>query len=254
MQTWLDGSQEWRLQVAKASRDAVTSVKLAQSGLRGSDHCLDGTAGVAAAFAGQPFAFDASGWKILDVAFKPYPGCAFNQAPVHALRLLIRQKGIDPRRIASVDVRMHPTDANYPGVNAYGPFSSPSGAIMSGPFMLAATLRDGLPRVAHFDKEFGASPFHENSRKVRILADPSVARWQCRLAVTLADGTVHDMRFEEPRPFVFDWARTVELCEQVSQEWPMPPDLRQARFSALAGAVQALASDEDWQALRGAIY
>ncbi len=41
-----------------------------------------------------------------------------------------------------VDLAMHPLDAAYPGIDAHGPFATPSGAIMSAPFMLAATLLD----------------------------------------------------------------------------------------------------------------
>src|SRR5690606_1883816 len=73
MQTWVDGSDEWRLQVAKTSRNAVESVLLARAGLKGSPHSLEGTSGFVRAYTGGSLQFHPDGWRILDMAYKPYP-------------------------------------------------------------------------------------------------------------------------------------------------------------------------------------
>lgn len=247
LQPWVDGSQEWRLQVAKASRDAVDSALLARAGMQGAPRCLEGGSGFAQAYAGTPPAPDTavfSGWHLPRMAFKPYPGCAFNQSAVHALRALLET--VDAGQVVAVDVAMHPLDAAYPGIDAHGPFATPSGAIMSAPFMLAATLRDGQPGMAHFSTQFGPGPLHARAASVRVRACASVARWACRLSLTLADGTVHAGGCDGG--FVLDARQTRALCQGVAREWPGGP----ARFAALAEAAEGGAPA--WPALCAAAY
>ncbi|KDB68447.1 MmgE/PrpD family protein [Bordetella bronchiseptica] len=253
MQPWVDGSQEWRLQVAKASRDAVSAALLARAGLQGARRALEGDSGFARAYAGGAAGpADFSGWRLPEMAFKPYPGCAFNQAPVHALRELLRRTGIDPGQVAALEVAMHPFDAGYPGIDAYGPFPSPSGAIMSAPFMLAATLQDGQPGMAHFGRDYADGPLHARSARVRIRACETVARWACRVVATLEDGTRHEGACDGG--FVLDWAQTVALGRAVSREWPGAGQPR--RYAALARAVEDLEASAraGWPALQAAAY
>ncbi|MGB3290741.1 MAG: MmgE/PrpD family protein [Burkholderiaceae bacterium] len=251
MQTWIDGSDEWRLQVAKTSRDAVTAALLASAGMQGSAKCLDGQAGFMQAFGGQCVGFDPAGWNILDMTFKAYPGCAFNQAPVHALRQLLDRSAMNPADVASIALVMNPLDAAYPGICEYGPFSSPSGAIMSAPFMLMATLEDGRPKMTHFSALFHQGPWHEKSRMVRIEASDAIDRWTCRIALTTHDGVVHSLHMKRPTPFVYDWEETVALCKQVSAEWA--GDASSQRFDDLMLAVSRLDAGNDRSALKSAL-
>ncbi len=161
---------------------------------------------------------------------------------MHALRALLAT--IDAGQVVAVDLAMHPLDAAYPGIDAHGPFATPSGAIMSAPFMLAATLQDGQPGMAHFTAQFGQGPLHARSAMVKVRACESVNRWACRLSLTLADGTVHTGGCEGD--FVLDARRTRELCRDVAREWPGGP----AGFADLARAVRG----QDWPALRAAAY
>jgi 2-methylcitrate dehydratase PrpD len=231
LQCWVQGTPEWRLQVAHASRSGVVAALLAEQGMSGTKKALEGESGFYKAFAAGAPPLVLEGWEIRDVTFKPYPGCAFNQSPVHALRLLLRQHAISTGEVEQATVDMNPQDLGYPGVSSYGPFETSAGAIMSGPFMLAATLRDGAPAWAHFAQEYGAGPLHAASRIVRLRADDSLARWTCRIGVRLRDGSSHEILFKEARPFVMDWQDTVELLRPVVAEWRLPD--AQQRFADL---------------------
>ncbi len=219
LQTWADGSQEWRLQIAKTSRDGVQAALLAKAGVSGAEFCLEGDNGFGAAYAGTVPTLDFSGWRTPQMVFKPYPGCAFNQAPVQALRDLKAAVAFEADEVAQLDICMHPSDAEYPGVALHGPFESPSGAIMSAPFMLAATLVHGVPRIAHFERQHLEHDLHQLARRMRVRSSASIAPWTCELALTTTAGQVHRQRFDPERPFRLDWDQTLALAAQVAQEW-----------------------------------
>lgn len=253
LQTWADGSDEWRFQIAKASRDGVHAALLAQAGVRGAEHCLEGANGFGQAYAAAVPVLDFAAWHTPQISFKPYPGCAFNQAPVQALRELLLRDGIDPRRIRHIMVRMHPADAAYPGVAACGPFESPAAAIMSAPFMLAATLQDGQPAMAHFETQFQSPSLQALAGRVQVHADASLAPWKCAIALETDAGAVHRHDFAHAQPFVLDWERTRVLACQVSAEWPAPGA---ASFAALESGVRmiGLGHDHALSHLQQAIY
>lgn len=219
LQTWTDGSQEWRLQIAKTSRDGVHAALLAREGVSGAQFCLEGSSGFGAAYAGALPTLDFSGWRTPQMVFKPYPGCAFNQAPVQALRDLQAAVVFDAAAVEQLDIYMHPSDAQYPGVARHGPFESPSGAIMSAPFMLAATLVHGAPRMAHFEQQLSQPQLHQLARRIRVHASAQIAPWACELALTTKAGAMHRQRFNPEHPFQLDWDQTQALAAQVAREW-----------------------------------
>lgn len=219
LQTWTDGSQEWRLQIAKASRDGVHAALLAQAGVSGAQFCLEGSSGFGAAYAGALPTLDFTGWRTPQMVFKPYPGCAFNQAPVQALRDLQATVAFDAAEVEQLDIYMHPSDAQYPGVARHGPFESPSGAIMSAPFMLAATLVHGLPRTAHFERQLLEPDLHSLARRIRVHSSAAIAPWTCALELTTTAGQLYTQRFNPERPFWLDWEQTQALVAQVAREW-----------------------------------
>lgn len=252
MQTWAEGSDEWRLQIARTSQGGVLASQLASQGLRGAMYSLEGRSGFAQAYAGGPFELDLSGWRLDGITFKPYPGCAVNQAPVSCLIALLRQHGIDGADVAGLRLDMSPSDASYPGVDALGPFSSAGGAIMSAQFMLAATLRDGQPGVAHFEREFSDGPLHAFSRRIVIRSSSELARGRCRITVETHGGASHTRTFEDEHPFVFTWAETESLVRRIADEWPDQTSAE--RVGMLVAAVRKLGDGGSLQDLESALY
>ncbi|WP_454694234.1 MmgE/PrpD family protein [Achromobacter aegrifaciens] len=220
LQTWTDGSQEWRLQIAKTSRDGVHAALLARDGVAGAEFCLEGRSGFGAAYAGQTPVLDFDGWCAPEMVFKPYPGCAFNQAPVQALRDLMAAAAVDAAAVERLEIRMNPADAGYPGVALHGPFESPSGAIMSAPFMLAATLLHGMPRIAHFESQQQRADLHLLSQRIQVHPSPAVRPWTCELELRTYAGEVHRQVFSPSTPFRLDWKQTLTLAADVAKEWP----------------------------------
>lgn len=247
IQCWQEGTPEWRLQVAHASQAGVHAALLAEHGVEGASLALEGSHGFYRAFAGECPQLKLEGWDILDVVFKPYPGCAFNQSSIHALRCLVADERIDSSYIASVIFRMNPEDAAFPGLAAQGPFDSAGGALMSASFMAAATLRDGYPMRRHFTQEYFAESLQALCFQVSVVPESRVSRWSCEVEIFLKDGTSRTRSLDSRNaPFAWGWRETVENLRPLASEWTLPEaPQRYAALSALLSDLERTQSIDD---------
>lgn len=95
MRTRADGSDEWRLQIARASQGVAMTALLARGALNGVHRSLEVRSGFATAYSGAALRLDLSGWRVPAIAFKPFLGCTINQAAVSCLVQLLRENRFD---------------------------------------------------------------------------------------------------------------------------------------------------------------
>lgn len=193
LQSFDDGTDEWRYQVGMAARTGWMATELARAGSVSAPRAFEGRNGFVRSYARAEC--DVQGlasrlgeeWSIRRVTFKPFPVCAFNQTPVHAC-MALREK-IARRRITAVCVRMNPYEAGYAGMNSVGPFQSISGTLMSIPFCVASTLLYGVPTMSKMtsydDREVNAL-----IARIRLQSDESVPRLSSVIELELEDGTM----------------------------------------------------------------
>ncbi|MGD9862688.1 MAG: MmgE/PrpD family protein [Pseudodonghicola sp.] len=191
LQTFAEGTDEWRYQVGMTAQAGWTATELARAGSVSLRQAYEGAKGLARAFADQPLDTAAvtakigRDWQTLRVAFKPFPVCAFNQTPVTAaLGLRDRLQG---RRVARATVRMNPYECGYAGMDSKGPFSTIGGTLMSIPFCIAQTLLRGAPSMAMMT-EYDDAEINALVDRVDLLADDSVPTLCCRIELKLEDG------------------------------------------------------------------
>jgi 2-methylcitrate dehydratase PrpD len=141
------GTHECRFQGGWAAMSGVLAARLAAAGIAASPSAFEGPGGFLACYAplAEPALSDSVGaelgerWQTLNVTFKPYPVCAFNQsAALAALRLAAR--GLDPAAIAAIRVSMPTREATYLGVDFGGPFTTLEQTQMSVQLCVAAAL------------------------------------------------------------------------------------------------------------------
>ncbi|WP_442581096.1 MmgE/PrpD family protein [Mesorhizobium sp. ASY16-5R] len=191
LQSFNDGTDEWRYQVGIAAATGLRAAMLAAAGSVSAPNAIEGKAGFVHAFARHGCDVEALAsslgrhWAIERVTFKPYPVCAFNQTPVEAA-LAMRSKlaGQAPQ---SVTVRMNAYETGYPGMLEYGPFATVSGTLMSVPFCIATTLLYGAPdmrRMTTYDDEAVALL----SSKIEVVTDPCVANLSTIIEVKTTSG------------------------------------------------------------------
>jgi 2-methylcitrate dehydratase PrpD len=194
-QTWLAGTDEWRYQTAFASRNAYTSARLAAEGARGAADTLEGANGFHRAFADaavDPAAIlDGLGatWALDDILLKPYPVCAFNQAPVQQLLELRAAHGLRPEAIERIEARLTPEDLAYPGVDAAVAPETRAAALMDLRTCLAIAALEGDVTVD--DLERPARPeVRSLAARVELVRDPTIATHTSSVAVTTPGGVV----------------------------------------------------------------
>ncbi len=240
LQSFSDGTDEWRYQVGLAAQIGLAAAELARAGSVSAPHAIEGKSGFVRAFARQDCDVDAllSGlgrdWAVMRVTFKPFPVCAFNQTPVTAA-LAMREK-LGGAGIAAVRVHMNPYETGYAGMDATGPFDSISGTLMSIPFCMATTLLHGVPDMARMttydDREVNAL-----IPRIQLVSDASVPSLCCRIEISTADARtlVQDQRMTT-RDFAFDRKGVSALIRRIGAEQAVPAQ----SYDAIEAFVDAL--------------
>jgi 2-methylcitrate dehydratase PrpD len=226
LQSFADGTDEWRYQVGVAARIGLVAAELARAGSVSAPHAIEGKAGFVRAFARVDCDPDAltstlgQRWAIHRVTFKPHPVCAFNQTPVTAALGL--REAIGDREIADVCVRMNPYEVGYAGMDAHGPFQTISGTLMSIPFCVATTLVHGVPTMALMTR-YDDERVNALERRVRLIADEQVPTLCCRIEVRTAEGRSLErdqrMTFAD---YAYDRTGVSRLARRIGAETGVP--------------------------------
>jgi 2-methylcitrate dehydratase PrpD len=226
LQSFTDGTDEWRYQVGVAAQVGLVAAELACAGSVSAPHAIEGKAGFVRAFARQDCDVEAllsglgSDWAVMRVTFKPFPVCAFNQTPVTAA-LAMREK-LGGAGIAAVRVHMNPYETGYAGMDATGPFDSVSGTLMSIPFCIATTLLHGVPDMARMTT-YGDREVNALIPRIQLVSDAGVPQLCCRIELTTSDGRalVQDQRMTT-RDFAFDRKGVSALVRRIGAEQAIP--------------------------------
>ena len=226
LQTFADGTDEWRYQVGVAARLGLVAAELARAGSVSAPHAFEGPSGLVRSFAKMDCDADAltatlgQDWAVMRVTFKPYPVCAFNQTPVTAALNL--RKDLAGVEIKSVRVRMNPYETGYAGMDAVGPFNSVSGTLMSIPFCIAATLLYGVPDMRRM-LTYDDAAVNKLISSIKLISDAQVPTLCCKIEVDTADGRtlVQDQRMGFA-DYSFDRAAVSALIRRIGREQAVP--------------------------------
>jgi 2-methylcitrate dehydratase PrpD len=226
LQSFADGTDEWRYQVGVVAKTGWLATELAKAGSVSALHAFEGKSGFVRAFARTDCDVDAlarrlgSDWAILRVTFKPYPVCAFNQTPVTAA-LALREK-LANDAIKAVRVHMNPYETGYAGMDAVGPFNSISGTLMSIPFCIAATLLYGVPDMKRMTT-YDDPKVNELIGRIALVSDKKVATLSTVIEAETADGRtlLQDQRMTV-RDYAYDRAGVSQLVRRIGAEQNVP--------------------------------
>lgn len=228
LQSFSDGTDEWRYQPGIAARNGLAAVELARAGSVSAPHAFEGKTGFARSFArvecdvAKLAGGLGSDWAIHRVTFKPFPVCAFNQTPVTAALELKSMLAGAP--IKSVSVRMNPYECGYAGMDAVGPFNSVSGTLMSIPFCIALTLAHGVPDMRRMTT-YDDPAVNALVSRVKLIPDASVPTLSAVLEAETADGRHLERRQPmTPKDFSYDRAGTSALVRRIGREQGVPPE------------------------------
>jgi 2-methylcitrate dehydratase PrpD len=226
LQSFADGTDEWRYQVGYAGLNGLLAAQLAAEGSLSAPHAFEGAAGFARTFARTECDVDALAsklgreWSIHRVTFKPYPVCAFNQTPVIAALGLRAQLAGEP--LTAVRVRMNPYETGYAGMDSKGPFTTVAGTLMSIPFCVALTVLRGDPTMAAMTT-YDDGEVNALMAKIELVPDDGVARLCCVIEAETDGGQT--LTRDQPmttEDFNYGWDEVLDLVFRVGVESAVP--------------------------------
>ncbi len=226
LQSFTDGTDEWRYQVGVIARNGWAAAELARAGSVSAPEAFEGKTGFVRSYAGRDCDVEAlvarlgDDWSTLRVTFKPFPVCAFNQTPVTGA-LILREK-LGDRPLRAVRVRMNPYETGYAGMDAVGPFGSISGTLMSIPFCIATTLVHGVPDMRRMTT-YDDPAVNALIPKIVLVSDPSVPILSAVIEVEDAAGgvTVQHQTMTHV-DYAYDRPRVSELIRRIGREEGVP--------------------------------
>lgn len=192
-QVWAESSPEWALQLGFTARNGVTSALAAQNGAVASRQILEGPMGFCHAYAGASTAAENATdrlgeiWQISEATVKFYPVCAILQGPVDKMLELSRAHDLAAADVEQVVLELNPFEANYPGTDNPGPYTTHTATMMSGQFCVGLALCnrevtiDGMLR-------FDDAQVNSLATRVRVVGDDKLALRSCRLKIRTTDG------------------------------------------------------------------
>jgi 2-methylcitrate dehydratase PrpD len=229
LQSFTDGTDEWRYQVGVAARNGLTAAELAKAGSVSAMGALEGKAGFVRAYARvapEPAKLlDRLGkeWSALRVTYKPFPVCAFNQTPVTA-GLALREK-LGGQGIRAVRVRMNPYETGYAGMTEKGPFTTISGTLMSIPFCIAVTILHGAPDMRRMTT-YDDPAINGLVEKIALVSDEAVPNLSAVIEVDTADGKTitHEQRMTF-KDYAYDWNGVSQLMRRIGAQEGIAPEI-----------------------------
>lgn len=250
LQSFDDGTDEWRYQVGMTARNGWLAAELAAAGSVSAEHAIEGRHGFVRAFA--RIDCDVEGllaplgrrWSIHRVAFKPYPVCAFNQTPVGAA-LRLRERLAGARQPARIRVRMNPYETGYAGMDSKGPFSTISGTLMSIPFCIANALLRGAPSLRDMTR-YDDAEVNALVERIDLVPDEGVERLCCVIEAQWDDGAspMVEALNMTAADYSYDRAGVKALVARVGAEVGLPPalfdDLERFADDPAAAGIDAL--------------
>lgn len=226
LQSFAEGTDEWRYQVGVVGKVGWLAAELAKAGSISAVQAFEGKSGFVRTFARIDCDVDAlsamlgQDWAILRATFKPFPVCAFNQTPVTAA-LVLREK-LGNAGIRGVRVRMNPYETGYAGMDAVGPFNSVSGTLMSIPFCIAATLIYGIPDMKRMTT-YDDAKLNGFINRITLISDPSVPTLSCVIEADTTDGhTLTQNQHMTTADFAYDRAGVSQLVRRIGAEQDVP--------------------------------
>ena len=202
-----DAADSKQLHTAMAAANGLASAVLAQEGLTGAQHILEGPQGLAAGMSrdADPTRLTAglgSRWALAETSFKFHASCRHTHPAADALQQVMQQHGLKAGQIDTITTHVH-----QGAIDVLGPVVDPQ-TVHQGKFSMGTVLglvaQFGAAGLTEFDASFKDPAVVALRQKVTMQLDPEVdaaypQRWIGKVTVTTTDGRVLHGRVDEPK-------------------------------------------------------
>lgn len=182
-QSHVDGSIGVRVNQGRIAREAVFNARLAQRSITGPRNFLTGIFGYLHLYGKDQFTgsdlFDGLGktYKMQEIGFKKYPGCAMAAGPTDVALSMLRQYDLDTSRIQSVRLFLPPYGFRLVGHEFKIGDNPTVDGQFSAQYCVANVLLRGSSRIRHFTREAVCDrKIGKLISKISVMPDEQVAR------------------------------------------------------------------------------
>ncbi len=221
----VDGSVSARVLQGDTSRAGIMSAQLAQKGITGPIHFLEGFYGYFNLYAKGRYDPEAVAgelgqrYEFYKTFIKKHPSCGTTNSAVDAVFELVEEQDLTPEEVADIQVKVTPFTFHFTGRPfEYGDNPRIS-AMYSIQYCVANALLRKSCRLDHFDESSVRDPtLLELIKKIHpAIADPSLDRLTdigSLMEVIMKDGTVHKKFVEFPKGTLQNPLTKEELIEK----------------------------------------
>jgi 2-methylcitrate dehydratase PrpD len=235
------GTDEYPFQVGFAARNGLTAALLAREGITGTATALTGRAGFFRAFGkrGKDYAKRLAAdlgvtYELERVTYKPYPGGQWHRSVISAIVALRDQAGV--AMVEAAEIRMHPFEANFLGVDYNGPYRTYAQAFFSMPFCAALAWLHGTVTFAALNC-FDDPSVLDLVTRTRVISDDTCERYKPLIRIKLSNGhTLERTETAGEDRYFLSWEIAVNMTRQFCTEAGVP----QTHADALIATVQGI--------------
>jgi len=216
-QSNIDGSLAVRFIQASASREGLICAQLAKNGITGPENFLEGTYGYLHLYGRDKYRPEAviadlgHRFEMKNTIFKKYPSCGCTLASTDAILDLVREKGLTPDNVATIEVTVSP----YAYKLAGHPFELGDNPKVNAQFSIQYCVANGLlrggSRLCHFDESLVRDDKVLSLIKdIQVVVDPNLGKTgsqpgsfsthlSVRMKVVTKDGGLYHKNVYQPR-------------------------------------------------------
>jgi len=144
-----------------------------------------------------------------------------------AAALALRQAGLDPDNIASIEVHQNAHFASYPGTSFRGPYERPAQAMASTAYAVASTLLHGRLEYQRYTTKLQDPGTTALIERLKVVPEMTYSYVDGMVVVTLKDGSTRTQAAKDLDQTLFyrDWASAQEAFAALLRETGYGPDL-----------------------------
>ena len=186
------GSMTVSYQVGRAAQNGLTAALLAQQGFTASQDGIEGSRGWAEML--SPGGFDTARltraleapFEISRNTYKPFASGIVTHPAMEAAMTLVRRHRFDPASVALIEVEGHPLVEELTG--NMRPLTGLQSKVSIAHAVAVAIVEQGGGPQQFSDRAVASPPVMTLRDLVRLRTDPSMAREEARVTITLTDG------------------------------------------------------------------
>ncbi|MDR8398705.1 MmgE/PrpD family protein [Paraburkholderia sp. USG1] len=226
-QAWIAGTDEWRVHIAQASRNAVQFALLGEAGQTAAPDVFEGESGFFAAYLGSVPDVEAiierlrGPWCLDAIGFKPLPVCGINLGPARSAAALSRAHRLQVSEITRVEISLPEAEAVFPGIAATGPIQGTGAALMRTAYVAAVCLLRGNLRFVDIEERTDPDIL-ALAERITVTGEPGLGPMSHTIRIFTPQGMIEERYSPGSADFELDRESAAAALARIAEELAVP--------------------------------